>query len=396
MTKDLFLWKERGERFMPKCKSKIKEHQMWVVVKLSFKEKFDERQIDILQRNCVNGLLKLKERKANAIELLGPTGISLAEWMKNPISKNDFFYVMAQITELIRLIPRSGLNLSNVIFDKKHIYINQNTRMLQFVYAPVSTKLYGENHIVPLLEEICSVKALKEEDMHYARRFKSFLQDAGKYDGAWIERYIQNEAPGVINALKKHTFYKNGFNANDEKTELLSANLRVNDESEESTILLQTAMEVNADYEEATMPLQSVADENDCGEETTTLLQTSQQVREENAETAPLLQASMEIDFSTPAYLYRVKTGEKISIDKPIIRIGKEPKSCDYCVLDNGRVSRIHADIIKRGAEWYLCDLGAVNRTYLEGEVLLPSREYPLAAGQHIKLADEEFVVYIK
>lgn len=47
--------------------------------------------------------------------------------------------------------------------------------------------------------------------------------------------------------------------------------------------------------------------------------------------------------------LIRVKTNEKIIINKPVFRIGKEKSYVDYFVSDNTAVSRSHANIVTRG-----------------------------------------------
>lgn len=105
---------------MPRHKAKIKDHRMLVVVKSSFGEKFDEKQIGLLQQSQINGLLRLSVRKRDAIELMGPVGVSLTEWLKTPITKNDFFFVMLQVAELVRDVLQRGLRLSNVILDKRY------------------------------------------------------------------------------------------------------------------------------------------------------------------------------------------------------------------------------------------------------------------------------------
>ena len=90
-------------------------------------------------------------------------------------------------------------------------------------------------------------------------------------------------------------------------------------------------------------------------------------------------------------YLIRVRTNEEIRITKDTFRIGKERSYVDYFILDNPTVSRSHADIVKRGSEYFIKDNNSMNHTFMEGQQLEPNREYPLKSGTHFILSNEEF-----
>jgi pSer/pThr/pTyr-binding forkhead associated (FHA) protein len=90
-------------------------------------------------------------------------------------------------------------------------------------------------------------------------------------------------------------------------------------------------------------------------------------------------------------YLMRLGTGERISIDKQVFRIGKESDYVDYCICDNAAVSRSHAYIATRGGQYLLADTNSTNHTYLDGEMIPSGAEYALVHGAHLRLASEEF-----
>lgn len=73
-----------------KYRVKAKDCQLSVKVKLSLKEKMNERQLDFFSGKYIRGLLKVQARKKNYIEYYGPIGISLCERLKTPITKYDF------------------------------------------------------------------------------------------------------------------------------------------------------------------------------------------------------------------------------------------------------------------------------------------------------------------
>lgn len=93
-------------------------------------------------------------------------------------------------------------------------------------------------------------------------------------------------------------------------------------------------------------------------------------------------------------FLIRTKTQEKIIINKPVFRIGKERSYVDYFIFDNNAVSRSHADFIIKNGACYIIDRNSTNRTYLNGVAIEPENEVLLNDGIKFRLANEEFVYY--
>lgn len=89
------------------------------------------------------------------------------------------------------------------------------------------------------------------------------------------------------------------------------------------------------------------------------------------------------------------RTGQKIIIQKSIVRIGKLSEQVDF-VIQNPRVSRVHADIIYNEGKLYVMDLGSANGTYINGssERITANMEYELHNNDRVVFANEEFTVY--
>lgn len=90
-------------------------------------------------------------------------------------------------------------------------------------------------------------------------------------------------------------------------------------------------------------------------------------------------------------YLVRKKNDEKIMIDKPVFRIGKEKSYVDYFISDNTAISRSHANIISRENEYYIIDTNSTNHTYINGTMIGSNSEMKLTNGDKVRLANEEF-----
>ena len=98
---------------------------------------------------------------------------------------------------------------------------------------------------------------------------------------------------------------------------------------------------------------------------------------------------------STPAvqkpYLIRAKNNEKIPLNKPVFRIGKEKSYVDYFIGDNTAISRSHANIVNHNGVFFVVDTNSTNHTYVNGTMIQSNVETELTSGSRIRLANEEF-----
>ena len=90
-------------------------------------------------------------------------------------------------------------------------------------------------------------------------------------------------------------------------------------------------------------------------------------------------------------HLIRLKNNEKINLDKPVYRIGKEKSYVDYFIGDNSAISRSHANFITREGEYFVVDTNSTNHTYVNGTMIQSNVETSISHGVKIKLANEEF-----
>lgn len=90
-------------------------------------------------------------------------------------------------------------------------------------------------------------------------------------------------------------------------------------------------------------------------------------------------------------YLIRLKNNEKINLDKPVFRVGKEKSYVDYFIGDNTAISRSHANFITRDGAYFVVDTNSTNHTYVNGVMAQSNVETPLSHGDKVRLANEEF-----
>ncbi len=89
--------------------------------------------------------------------------------------------------------------------------------------------------------------------------------------------------------------------------------------------------------------------------------------------------------------LIRKRNGEKILIQKPVFRVGRDSDFNDYAIIENRFVGHGHCHILCRGGEYFVVDDNSKNGTLVNGTPVVPGEEVKIKHGDVICLADEEF-----
>lgn len=373
-----------------KIKVKSKDCSLMIQMKTSFGENLDEKILDNFSRVYLRGFLKARKIKKNHVEYTGPIGISLYERLKKPISKREFLFVVEHVIFAVQKLQNAKLPIEPLVTDLQNVYFNENTKELHFLYVPLTnTKI--KNDVWEMLNTIIySAKPMQENDMDYISRLHYFLAGMKDTNIDTVEKFILKEDRSVVNTIKKHSAGQSGFMTNDyghyhehynheddEKTGLLEVDEKINFmvEEEATSILFE---------EEATGILYEDVEETALLIEETEFEEATGLLIEEDT-------PQQEVHFPT---LDRVLTGERISVNKAVFRLGKEKSYVDYFVNNNNAVSRSHADIIVRGKSYYIKDLNSKNHTYVNNQKIPVQVEMQIYDGDTIKLGNEEFVFY--
>jgi hypothetical protein len=90
-------------------------------------------------------------------------------------------------------------------------------------------------------------------------------------------------------------------------------------------------------------------------------------------------------------HLIRKKNNTKITLNKPVFRVGKERSYVDYFIGDNTAISRSHANFITRDGEHFVVDTNSTNHTFVNGKMVQSNVEHSIAHGDTVRLANEDF-----
>lgn len=368
-----------------KFKVKSKDSKITIKSKLDKDESINQREIDILNSKVIRGIMKPTVEGSRKISYLSPAGVTLEEYLGSGISKNDFFLVFAQILEVVKSVDRNSFNINNLVMNLKYTFINKQTKEVHFIYQPIMSQRISANLASFLYDVAYNTKLALNEDVKPINELLAYIRGLNVVAVLPLENYIlkvypqiykqvKRQKPGQSEALVGSDVYyrRNEWDekkrkiTDDKPTSLLS-------DYDEPTSLLN-------DEDEATSLL--VADDDDA----TSLLN-------DDDEATSLLGDNS--SFQRFPYLIRKNTFDRIDINKPVFRIGKEKSYVDYFIGDNNTISRLHADIINRDNRYYLKDNNSTNHSYINGSMVQGNQEAELFDGAVVTLSNEDFEFHL-
>lgn len=86
-------------------------------------------------------------------------------------------------------------------------------------------------------------------------------------------------------------------------------------------------------------------------------------------------------------------SGQIIELKQDRILVGRSPEHC-HIILDPNGVSRKHAEIYRKGDEFFLADLNSRNTTKVNNLKVTPGNDHRLQPGDRINICDVEFLYY--
>lgn len=368
-----------------KFKVKSKDSKITIKSKLDKDESINQREVDILNSKVIRGIMKPTVEGSRKISYLSPAGVTLEEYLGSGISKNDFFLVFAQILEVVKSVDRNSFNINNLVMNLKYTFINKQTKEVHFIYQPIMSQRISANLASFLYDVAYNTKLALNEDVKPINELLAYIRGLNVVAVLPLENYIlkvypqiykqvKRQKPGQSEALVGSDVYyrRNEWDekkrkiTDDKPTSLLSdydePTSLLNDEDEATSLLM-------ADDDDATSLL------NDDDEATSLLGDNS--------------------SFQRFPYLIRKNTFDRIDINKPVFRIGKEKSYVDYFIGDNNTISRLHADIISRDNRYYLKDNNSTNHSYINGSMVQGNQEAELFDGAVVTLSNEDFEFHI-
>lgn len=384
---------------MNKLKLQKKGGIVLLVIKSRKGQRLDEREIHIINNAGVRGLLAFESlQKKDAFKLIFDlTGyISLREYLKNPFRKETFAKLLQNIFDNLKAMRNVNFRPQKLVLDMDYVMINPSTQELQFVYLPIQALENGTELRSFLLEIIREGSFVADEDREYVREYITILNTGINFSEFELEQYIerlQEKEPDMQRI--KCPKCKTQVGPEDKFCPICGSPIEMKRYTDSEKIYMPPDVQTGDDMKGQTESRSQVANGRRKGNTeyfTTILGPDSEKPEPVYGGTAVLGGANKHVS----SYLIRESTQERISVDKPVFRIGKEKSYCDYFVKDNSAVSRSHANIVVRGERFYVVDLNSTNHTYVDGRLIQPQEETEIFSGTRLRLGNEEFTFYIE
>lgn len=350
-----------------KFKINFKDSQVIVKCKLNKNDVISQKEMEVFNSKFIRGLMRPKITGDKKIEYLAPGNVSLSSYIKSGLTKKDFYLIFAQFVECLKKIEWNGFNINNLVLNTDYIIFNNVTSEVQFIYQPIENNQNTNNvfsFIYDLANQANATLSI-EEDNSFLNHLISTLKSMKTVSPEVLENYIIKTYPQIYKKVRRskpgesQSLKQTGRSYFEKKYEETGGNSFSTQDDDDATGLLD-------EDEEGTTVL---------GDDDGTAL------LENNEPVFP--------------YLIRINTYEKVKVNKPVFRIGKEKSYVDYFVMSNNAVSRIHADIITENNQYFIKDNNSTNHTFVNGMMIPVNQNVEIFDGDALMLANEPFEFHV-
>lgn len=382
---------------MNKSKLVKKAGNIQLVIKSQKGQQLDEREVYAINNEGVPGLLYFTiEQKNGSFKLVYDlTGfITLRELLKNPLRRETFTKILQNIFDNLKAMQSMNFRQQKLYLDFDHVMVNPATQNLYFVYLPIQSFENGIS-LRDFLLNIIQLGAFEaDEDRSYVKKYIAILNDGINFSVFELEQYIHSLAEEGKTENQKNKCPKCHMDiALGTKFCPACGTLLGEKEEGNRSKIIDPWEALHDKQEEEKEQWAEYRDSKGNTQNFTTVLGADDDISQPGV-TSVLGVESM----SAPVYPYLIRkiNSEKIRVDKPAFRIGKERNYCDYFVSDNSAVSRSHANIVTKNKRYYVVDLNSTNHTYVDDRLIQPQQEVEIFSGTRIRLGNEEFTFYIE
>ena len=194
-----------------KIKVKNKDSRLIVQVRISAEDGVNERELDILSKGYVRGVLRVEYPKANTLTCTGPMAVSLSERLQQPIGKYEFFQIVMQLCEITERLRKANLSVNKIETNLDYIFINEQTKELHFLYVPLIADFNQIDMLAVIRTVLSTVMILREPGAQVVSQFSAFLSRLQRFDVGTVENTIQQLDRTAYNSIKRLAVGTSGY-----------------------------------------------------------------------------------------------------------------------------------------------------------------------------------------
>lgn len=302
------------------------------------------------------------------------------------MNRRLFVVLLRNIVLILKGIEKNRFSKDLLMWTAQSVYIDPSTWRVYMMYVPLQPFESTGNLKSFLLEAVAQCNFEAGEDIGYVQMLVQDLNSVTAYTVGMLETYCDKVAEALLQ--QKGNTDRSGLcpacgskvNVSEEICPFCGKRIlpRATNASSKNTLAIdsefwpETAKKSEADAE---------------GHNHSNI-----SVNEDENGVVTVFRGSQRIVQSV--WLEDCARDGKIYITKFPFRIGKMEGVTDFRIFNN-TVSRKHADILKEQGQYYICDLGSTNGTYLCGKRIQPGVKEQLTDGMIIEFANSKFKVHI-
>jgi len=373
------------------AKLKFTELNGEVCIKCRFtgNEMLNEPEYRYFIDNRIKGWLVPFAKGTDRLEFTGAYGIPLINKLHSGIDKQEYFRIVNNLLDIIKVAETCGFNMQNIVLDPNFITVNTDDLDIFLFYLPLWYNESCNDGIVNCLRKISTFAKYKSQtDYAAVDGFMNFVCRESGFTISEAKEYIRKEVPGLFPAQPSkpahaqfsrpashspeasHTqFSRPASHIPEPATRVNMAQTIINDINKGSQEFKHTAA--------PEVPEPKIIPSLDSDKRNVL----PELVKSEHIKPAP----------KNYPKLTRRATGVTVNIDKPVFMIGKERDKVDFCITENRTISRVHAIIRTQNGSCFIEDNNSTNRTYINGTPVPANMEIKLKNGDVLKLSNEEF-----
>jgi len=381
---------------MSKITYRKKTDVVQIVNQISYPETVNERINHSIAVGKLSGVCPVKvipKHQSTQLECTIYGQIVLKDYVKEEIRKAVFLDIVNQIFGIIRKCEDMHLNSNNLDLQSDRIFINPATKGITCIYWPIVNNQNERPAYLFLKDLPKEVRFSSNENGDYIRKYTNFFEA---------------DEPFSLKAFERFLGQLMGNESNDKGQGVLFDSERIPTEDvhirkQQDVVNVPPNAEYRPVFDESYRGKLPVQQHNICPACKTVYPMDviyckkcgTRTIQSSKANTSAEKAAGGKQAQTGHLYLIRIRNNEKIPVSNNIFLIGKDASRSHYTIKDNPAVSRAHMRLIVEHGGCFIEDLGSTNGTFLNGARIIANKKILVANGDHVLVANEEFVICI-
>ncbi|UFT99201.1 FHA domain-containing protein [Radiobacillus kanasensis] len=400
------------------------EATSFLVYMVKEKEEVIHSELDVLKENSIPGLLPcvfLERDDGCYLQYDVISTATLKDYLSGSVTRDKLSEVLLNVAHTLEEAELGGLRLDQFVVDPSHIYIDEITGRMVFLYLPINGMQQGEliSFKQFLKELIASIPYREKEDIDYYIELHNYLVESKDVTTSTFFNTLKDLTPEHIVEKTQHAeqsnshFYSPGQAVSEVKSSVDNGTLTSQYSSKRVDKKKSKSLEIEEEVNYKRVTRTELDDRNsgflrqnsltgasinigpslrnnpsDDWEDDangTTVLGTVSHQEEEGT----TFLGNNNQQLSKP-FLLVDSSNEKVYVTKDEFIIGRDPQQADY-ICANKVVGRVHAKLVMKQDEYFLQDNQSTNGSFVNGTKLKPNEKVKIRHEDKIKLANEEF-----